>query len=112
MSDRHATPTPASAAKQEGVSATEKVSAFIAASRYEDLPAAAITTAKLAILDTLGVTIAGVATSTGQIACDVAKETGSRTASTLIGAGLKVDPATAAFVNGTTGHALDYDDVS
>ena len=112
----HNKSSPAPAAENEksntGVSATGKVSAFIAASRFEDLPAAAITTAKLAILDTLGVTIAGVATSTGQIACEVAKDTGSRTASTLIGAGLKVDPATAAFVNGTTGHALDYDDVS
>lgn len=103
---------PSGGDQQSALSATEKVCNFIAAARYEDLPAEAIKTAKMAILDTLGVTIAGVATTTGQIACDVAKETGGRAASTLIGAGTKTDPANAAFVNGTTGHALDYDDVS
>lgn len=118
MSDLHGSQTPAAenaiegGARQCASSATHEVSAFISKSRFDDLPPEAIAQAKLAILDTIGVTIAGVATSTGQIACEVAKAAGSRPASTLIGAGLKVDPANAAFVNGTTGHALDYDDVS
>jgi 2-methylcitrate dehydratase PrpD len=85
---------------------------FIQRTRYADLSSAALSQAKLAILDTIGVTIAGVATPTGQAVCRVAREMGGRPTATVIGGGFQVDPATAALVNGTTGHALDYDDVS
>lgn len=101
-----------SARMRDAVTPTTRVAAFIAQSRIEDLPEEAITQAKLAILDTIGVTIAGVATSTGQAICQVAHDAGGRPVSTIIGAGMMADPAAAALVNGTTGHALDYDDVS
>ncbi|MCC6531025.1 MAG: MmgE/PrpD family protein [Burkholderiales bacterium] len=92
--------------------ATTAVADFIPKAQFGDLPQEAITQAKLAILDTIGVTLAGVATTTGQAACRVAEDTGAARVATVLGAGMKVDPAMAAFVNGTTGHALDYDDVS
>lgn len=92
--------------------ASTAIAEFIPACRYDDLPEEAITQAKLAILDTIGVTLAGVATTTGQAVCRVAEDTGARPVATVIGAGMKTDAAMAAFVNGTTGHALDYDDVS
>jgi len=91
---------------------TTRIIDFILRARYEDLPKAAISQAKLAILDTVGVTIAGVATPTGQAMCRVAHDAGGRPSSTVIGGGFRTDPATAALVNGTTGHALDFDDVS
>lgn len=94
------------------MSASAAIAEFIPSCRFEDLPQQAITQAKLAILDTLGVTIAGVATTTGQAVCQVAEDVSGKPVATVIGAGMKSDPATAAFVNGTTGHALDYDDVS
>lgn len=96
----------------QAVSATDAIAKFIPDCRFEDLPEAAVTQAKIAILDTLGVTIAGVATTTGQAACRIAEDAGGKPVATVIGAGMKTDPAAAAFVNGTTGHALDYDDVS
>lgn len=106
-------PTVAKSARtRDAVTRTTRVAEFIAKSRIEDLPEEAITQAKLAILDTVGVTIAGIATSTGQAICQVANDAGGRPVSTIIGGGIKADPAAAALVNGTTGHALDYDDVS
>lgn len=108
-------PTPEAAeelASIPSMPASTAIAEFIPACQYEYLPEEAITQAKLAILDTIGVTIAGVATTTGQAACQIAADTGSGQIATVIGAGMKTDPAMAAFVNGTTGHALDYDDVS
>ncbi len=92
--------------------ATTRIVEFLVGARYQDLPPAAVHQAKLAILDTIGVTIAGVATPTGQSVCKVAQDAGGRPLSTIIGGGFMTDPASAALVNGTTGHALDYDDVS
>ena len=100
------------ATRREGHAVTTKIVNFLMGARYEHLPAAAITQAKLAILDTIGVTVAGVATATGQAMCQVAEDASGRAVSTIIGGGFKTDPASAALVNGTTGHALDYDDVS
>jgi len=98
--------------QQNGAFATPKVVSFITNVRYSDLTPDAIEQVKLAILDTIGVTIAGVATPTGHAVCKTAQELGGRPISTVIGAGFMTDPATAALANGTTGHALDYDDVS
>jgi 2-methylcitrate dehydratase PrpD len=91
---------------------TEHVAQFIAHSRFEDLPDAAICEAKVAILDCIGVTVAGVATPTGQVINRVVEAIGSTPVATVIGSGVATDPANAALANGTTGHALDFDDVN
>ena len=95
-----------------GAGATQAVANFIANSRFDDLPTAAVHEAKVAMLDCIGVTIAGVATTTGQMINRVVDAVQGRTASTVIGSGIKTDPANAALANGTTGHALDFDDVN
>ncbi|MDH3667972.1 MAG: MmgE/PrpD family protein [Paracoccaceae bacterium] len=63
--------------------------------------------ARHALLDWLGVTIAGMDEPLVSI---LREEMGRPGSCTLIGGG-SVDPHTAALINGAAGHALDYDDV-
>ncbi|MBV8083359.1 MAG: MmgE/PrpD family protein [Chloroflexi bacterium] len=91
---------------------TQNVAAWAASTRYEDLPAEIVGLAKNGILDTVGVTLAGVDQPAARIARQVVEEDGARPAAGLIGHQLRTSPESAAFLNGTAGHALDYDDVS
>lgn len=62
-----------------------------------------------AVLDTLGVALAGAAEPVAAIAARGAQPIDSAGA-TLIGSGLRVEAGQAALVNGAAAHALDYDD--
>lgn len=76
--------------------------------RYEDLPREAVHWAKVGILDTVGVTLAGHGEATAQIA---ARAVGSCSGSSLIfGETRRVPALDAALINGTAAHALDFDD--
>ncbi len=66
--------------------------------------------AKMAIIDTIGVALAGVATDTARIPRDVLP--GHDGPSQIIGTNQKCDPVTAALLNGTAAHALDFDDMT
>src|SRR5438552_236821 len=82
----------------------------IAAIRYAGLPQQAVDWAKLAILDTVGVTLAGAGEECAQIA---ARVVGNSPGECLIfGSDRRAAPLDAALVNGTAAHALDFDDVS
>lgn len=68
--------------------------------------------AKQCILDVIGVAIAGASEPPSQIVREVAVPDSGPGRSSLIGRPApRVDQATAALVNGTSAHALDYDDV-
>ena len=79
--------------------------------KYADLPAEAVNTTKLDILDCLGV---AVAASTTDVASrkivDLVTEIGGREESTIIGYGRRVPAHAAAFANAALTHALNYDD--
>src|SRR4051812_8769127 len=81
---------------------------------YADLPHEAVHWAKAAILDTVGVTLAGAAEPCTQIVARVlAAGTGAGSGECLIfGTDRRAAPLDAALVNGTAAHALDFDDVS
>jgi len=66
--------------------------------------------AKMAIIDTIGVTLAGVATKTAQIPRRVMPS--NIGPSQIIGVDQKSDPVTASLLNGTAAHALDFDDMT
>lgn len=83
---------------------------FVAATRYEDIPKPVLETARLAVLDWWGVTVAGAEESVSRITRDLAGGEGSGP-STVLGTSLRAAPVTAALLNGTAAHALDYDDV-
>jgi 2-methylcitrate dehydratase PrpD len=91
---------------------TSQVAEFVAKSRWEDLPEAAVAAARRAILDCMGVMLAGSADPAARIVRAVAEAEGGRPLCTIIGAGARTGATWAALANGTAAHALDYDDTN
>lgn len=88
------------------------LSKFIKEIRYVDYPEEAKNTAKTAITDCIGVMIGGIKTDVGQIILQYAQEFETQKVSTVIGEGIKTTPETAALINGTLSHAIDFDDIN
>ena len=80
----------------------------INALRYEDLPSDAIHWAKVGILDTIGVTLAGSSDPSARIVNGVLAAAAGP--SLVFGTGRRVNALDAALINGTASHALDFDD--
>jgi 2-methylcitrate dehydratase PrpD len=92
-------------------SATAAVLDFVAAADIAQFPPAAIALGKRCIIDGLGVMLAGSTQPAGKILHDYVRSAGSRPTATVFGpAPFRTTPASAALVNGTSGHALDWDD--
>ena len=91
---------------------TERIAHFINEISSTDIPAEAFKSARLAITDFLGVTLAGSKEEAGNIIAGYTRDMGGTGPSGVIGKGFKVPPYLASLANGTMGHALDYDDFS
>lgn len=89
----------------------EEMARFVAETATVNIPQAALARARLALIDLIGVTIAGSAEAVSTM---VAKHVAysSRGGATVITGGAKVSAADAALANATAGHALDFDDSS
>ena len=95
----------------EPATATGAVVDFIGRARFAAFPAEAITIAKRCIIDGLGVLLAGSTQDAGKILHAHVQGVDSRTDATVFGLKpFKTGAAAAALVNGTSGHALDWDD--
>jgi len=82
----------------------------IVATGFDQLPGDAVHWARIGILDTLGVTLAGHAEDCARLA-GAALGLGAAPGPALVfGESRRVDPLSAALINGTASHALDYDD--
>jgi 2-methylcitrate dehydratase PrpD len=92
------------------VNVSERLARFVA--ETEGVPEEAIVQGKRAVLDTLGVTLAGSRQESARTVADWVREQGGRAAATVLGQGFRAPAADAALANGTAAHALDYDDVS
>ena len=94
----------------------ETLAARIAGVNYDVLPQAARHWAKVAIMDTVGCTLAGASEPCAQIAGRVAAIGGASNGGggrcVVFGTAHRVGPMDAASINGTAAHALDYDDCS
>src|ERR1043166_2133757 len=91
--------------------ATGAVVDFIARARWNAFPAEAIEIAKRCIIDGLGVMLAGSTQDAGRILHEYVSGTDSRCDATVFGPDpFKSGSSSAALVNGTSGHALDWDD--
>jgi 2-methylcitrate dehydratase PrpD len=75
-----------------------------------DIPAAARQRAGAALLDTVGVTLAGASEPAARIVQQVVAGEGGD-GCTILGAAGRASPASAALANGTAAHALDFDDM-
>jgi 2-methylcitrate dehydratase PrpD len=90
---------------------TRDVAAWVARFSIEDAPPEVTAAAKVGVLDTTGVILAGAPEPVTRIVADAVAEEGARPVADQLGADLRTSAEGAALVNGTSGHALDYDDV-
>ena len=90
---------------------TAAVVDFIGSAAFEHLPAEAVAIGKRCIIDALGVMLAGSTQEAGSILRDYVQDSDARSEATAFGpAAFRTGAASAALLNGTSGHALDWDD--
>lgn len=89
-----------------------EVSEFCRSVQYVDLPEKVIENAKIAIIDTHGVIFTGYEEPVARILVDWVKQQSGKSKSTVLGYGFRTSESLAALVNGTMGHAIDFDDVN
>ncbi|RPI57740.1 MAG: MmgE/PrpD family protein [Acidobacteria bacterium] len=95
----------------ERVTVTAAAVDFICRTTWRDLPEDAIAIGKRCIIDALGVMLAGSTQTAGRILRRYIQNTGSRAEATVLGPEpFATSAASAALLNGTSGHALDWDD--
>ena len=80
--------------------------------RFEDLSPEAITVTKQCLMDFIGVALAGMDEPLARILLEEVEEQGGHPQASMFRTGRKASLSQAALVNGTAGHALDYDDVN
>jgi 2-methylcitrate dehydratase PrpD len=66
--------------------------------------------ARMKFLDTIGIMVAGARHPSGKIAISLARKLGGKKQATLCGTSSQTSVELAAFVNGVSAHALEYDD--
>ena len=105
-----ASPVPADAfPKAPGL--TKYVSEFIVNTRYEDIPNDVLELGRKSILDGFGLALAGSGSVMGPLVREYVKGLGFAGAKgTVIGTAIKAPPRFAAFANGVSIHADDFDD--
>jgi 2-methylcitrate dehydratase PrpD len=92
-------------------SATHAVVDFIDQARFDNFPEEAVRIAKNCIIDGIGVMLAGATQRASEIVRDLAADAGTEAEATIFGrAPIRASVAYAALANGTSGHALDWDD--
>src|SRR5690348_1863784 len=98
--------------RNDGDGVTRVIAQHAASLSFEALPPELVELIKQIVLDTLGVAIgaSGLAPEARVIA-EYVESLGGRPESTVFGFGFKAPAPWAAFVNGSLGHMLDYDDV-
>lgn len=89
---------------------TDTLAQFVTQTEFAAISEKALANAKMHLLDTLGVALAGTREPVAAIALDYCKRIGPAHESTIWGTKLKAAAPTAAFANGLLAHALDYDD--
>ena len=89
-------------------STTHALASFVAETQFKDLLPEVVHETKRILLDILGCALGSVNLAKGAIAIELARQTGGRPQSTVIGTRERVAPALAAFANGELMNALDY----
>jgi 2-methylcitrate dehydratase PrpD len=94
-----------------GPSVIERLASYASGETFAKLPEATVRAARRAILDTLGVMLAGTREDTAVRARTLIEHRRGNDEATVAGTALRASMEDAALVNGVAAHALDYDDV-
>ena len=98
-----------SSTKGEGL--TRYVAQFVLDTQYDAIPALVMELGKKSVLDGVGLALAGSVSETGRLTRKYLEGFGvSGGGATVIGTSLKAPERFAAFANGVSMHADDYDD--
>jgi 2-methylcitrate dehydratase PrpD len=89
---------------------TKYVSEFITTTGYADIPANVMELGKKSILDGFGLALAGSVSTLGPLVRNYVASLATAGNASIIGTSFKVPPRFAAFANGISIHADDYDD--
>jgi 2-methylcitrate dehydratase PrpD len=92
--------------------ATREIAAWVAGASLRAMPAEVVERARAGIVDTIGVILAGTGEPVTRIAAGLVAEDGGAPVASQLGTSLRTTAESAALLNGISGHALDYDDVS
>jgi 2-methylcitrate dehydratase PrpD len=95
-----------------GQAVIERLAAYAVGESFAALPPAAVQGARRAILDTLGVMLAGAPEDTAERARALIAHRRGAAEATVAGTPLRASIEDAALVNGVAAHVLDYDDVN
>jgi 2-methylcitrate dehydratase PrpD len=99
-------------AEVKTMGATERLARFTADLAFDALPPDVVPAARRALLDTIGVMLAGVHEEGSDVVFDYARSLAASPEATIVGTALRTTAAQAALTNGAFGHALDFDDVA
>ena len=89
---------------------TEKLAQFVAVTEFSAILEPTRANAKLHILDTLGVALAGLNEAAVKIALAYCAKLGASEEASIWGTSQQASVSSAAFANGLLAHALDFDD--
>jgi len=91
---------------------TSLLADFLVKSRWQDVSPAAVDAVRRAIIDCMGVMIAGSLEPAARIVQAVAQAEGGAPLATIVGTARRTGTVWAALANGTAAHALDFDDTN
>jgi 2-methylcitrate dehydratase PrpD len=96
----------------QGSSLTEsqKLARFALGLKYEDIPTEVLDIARGHFLDALGIALASSSFDFGAAVLEAGREFGTGAQAHAIGSGAPLPAVSAALVNGTLAHGLDFDD--
>jgi 2-methylcitrate dehydratase PrpD len=93
------------------VGATAALASYVVAARLEDFPDSRIELARLAVLDTVAVGVAGSRDPSGRVIANYVRRLGGVAEATVWGTDVRGPAPLVALATGTMAHALDYDDM-
>jgi 2-methylcitrate dehydratase PrpD len=82
---------------------------FVVSFDLTQVPAHVVERARVAFIDTIGVSVAGSHEEVAHIVAEMVNAEGSSAQCTVIGQSLRASPQLAALANGVANHAMDYD---
>jgi 2-methylcitrate dehydratase PrpD len=92
------------------MSLARELATRVTAMRYDDLPPRAVDACKLAVLDTIGVALAGASEDAARLVEDTLEAAGGPCL--ILGSARRAGALDAALVNGVAAHALDFDNTA
>ena len=95
---------------ESGKNLTREVTEFILSTRFEDIPSEVVRLAKKSILDGFGLALAGSVAESGKITQNYLGKIAGPGDAVVIGTSLRATSRFAAFANGISIHADDFDD--